>query len=236
MPRAKTKYGYSEPTSLAPELDEGFQKEIAKIISTDQKKLALFLDEIRLHLHRYRLRKQARTSLESGRPTQAQKISNAKDIKKTIQKLIEQLQGDAGGLKYHLHHGVYMSTNGFHGSIDTKRLITILYGVEYGCNDFLDILPDPDLPRFQEWKPSEKEEKLKNVSPLDRFAFDIAKSMRDILNERPTTNVYQGKNMGLNRDGKFAQVLKLCSAQVDGRVERDWRSLMGRSIKTLEKQ
>jgi len=233
MARTKPKYGYSEPTSTAPELSEKFQNKITGIIDTTPKQTLVFLDNLRTQLHRYDLRKKNRRSVDGIRPTIAQEMSNGRDLKKTVERLIEQLTGEAGGLKHYLNNGIANLTNSYPPNMDTQHLIQILQGVEYGCDDFLGTIEDDFGPRYEPRVPA-KDDPVERLSPLAGFVYEIAKAIRDILGETPKAYIYLGKNPDLPIGGKFAEILDACISEVERGVERDLRSLMKDALETLK--
>ncbi len=230
MPRSKTEYGYVEPVSEAKDLSKSLVLELTKIINLPPEITAVFLDEVRLQLHRYILHKEARTSHPKGRPTQGSMRVNAKHTKKVAGELIKCLYGEAGGLKHYIHNGIDNITNGNPKSLNTSSLIQMLQGVQFGCEDFL----GEDKMEGYRLEPVIYEEH----SPREHFALGIAEAMENILNKTPTSYYPQEKNEKRCAEGKddtFTQILNACLNDVDNGPNIDIRYLARKVLGEINK-
>ena len=214
MPRAKVKLGYMEPTDRPKELSEDFKVEIAEIVNTIPEKESLFLDEIRLVIHRYKLGRREATV----RPTDGQRKANAEAIKKTAETLAQYLNGDTGGVKRYLNSALEGQGVGYKGNLDTRGLATALSKLQFGCDDAVDGISVPT-----ENKPT----------PRRQLAIEAGRAIQDILKEKPTVTIYDGKEEDWPIGGLWASTINACFIEAEGRVESDIHGLMRRSLKDI---
>lgn len=231
MPKAKTKFGYTTPMDVAPELAEDFKQTISNIVAVETKITEIFLEEIMIILHRYQLRKRVITSLPDGMPTNAQKRMNAESIRRNVCELIEQLSGEAGGIRNYLNNGIAWYCAGRQQYQNTKTLLGHLQGVKHGCDDFLDqVCDDLDFTRLPQ---VENRSYIDTCSPLNYLAYEVARIIKEVLQEPPNAYMYEGDNRTSQVDGKYARLLVACFDEVEHGVQHDIRTLMKNALKNF---
>lgn len=218
MARAKVKFGYKEPTDLPKELSEDFKVEIAGIANTTSEKESLFLDEIRLVIHRYKLGRKANTSLDTGRPTDGQKRANAELIKKTAEALAQNLKGDAGGVKRYLNAALSSQGFGYKGYLSIQGIVTALSWIQFGCDDAIDGIGVPID---------------NNLTPRRQLAIEVGRAIQNILGQTPAVTFYQGKKVGRPIGGVWALSINACFIEAEGRFESDIHGLMRRALEDV---
>lgn len=228
MSRTLPKFGYREPLDIAPELTPEFCEKISEVIDAEPAIEESFLAELRIVVHRFQLRKKVRSSFPLGMPTEAQKKANARVILENVSLLIEQLSGEAGGLKHYINNGISFHYSGRDIYPSTNKLLRYLRGVEFGCRDFLNeiALELSDI-RYQQSHSHD------DLNPLTYVAREIAVLIRDVLGETPTSYIYEGMSRRDQIDGRFARILKICFEHYDHRAKHDLRTLMRKTLKTL---
>lgn len=216
---------------VAPEFRNCFKDSIIEIIDTETDTAERFLEELRIILHRYQLRKRVRTSSSEGMPTKAQMKANAEAIRRNVLELIQQLYGEAGGIRFYLINGIQLFHPEHAGYRSLEKLSRTLRGVKFGCDDFLDELSD-DLEDAR-YEPIEENGYLDTCSPINYLAYEIARIIDEVLGEIPNSYIYEGQNRTSQIDGKFARILTVCFDEIERGIQRDIRSLMKIALKNL---